>query len=560
MDMLSDDEHSIDAKNIVLEPPVFLEGHLPLNQAIAAMVDQAKASSQSCLLITKAEKLVGILTERDLVRLSLSAKTAEESLVRDVMSSPVITLDEDNFTDIFTAYSLMRRHRIRHLPILDPQQQVKGVVTLTLLRRALHLGYFLRFREVREIMSAQVITVETDSTVLAVAQLMAKHRISCVVVVDIQNAFVLPIGIITERDIVQLQGMAADLGQLIVTEVMSNPLIYLQPSDSLAIAQDMMERYRVRRIVITDARGELQGILTETNLSQILDPLELFGMLEILQHRVQLLIQDRDRLLPHENRHLQQALENGEFLLYYQPQIHAPDNSLIGAEVLVRWHSPRRGFVPPTEFIPLAEMTGFIVPLGEWILEQACSQGAQWQTQGLTPIKISVNISSHQLQHPNFVSYLKAILRKTGFAPQWLTLELTESSLVENIEHTLVQFRAIKQLGVAIAIDDFGTGYASLGYLQHFPFDILKIDRCFVDNIHNNPKNAAITTALIRMAEQLNFSVVAEGVEQPEELLFLQQKHCHVFQGYLLSQPLSSKDFEHFQQQSNLSISPISCP
>ncbi len=132
--------------------------------------------------------------------------------------------------------------------------------------------------------------------------------------------------------------------------------------------------------------------------------------------------------------------------------------------------------------------------------------------------------------------------------PRWIKLELTESSLVQNIEHTLAQFQALKKLGVTIAIDDFGTGYASLGYLQHFPFDTLKIDRCFVNNIHNNPKNAAITTAIIRMAQQLNFSVVAEGVEQHDELKFLQERNCHIIQGYLISPPLAKEQFEQFLQ------------
>lgn len=554
-------DHTFDVQHFPLDQPTFLDGNSPLKEAIALMMGQEKGSPQSCLIITTGEQMVGILTERDLVRLSLSLKSVNQTLVRDIMTCPVVTIEQQNFTDIFSAYSLMRRHRIRHLPVVNGQQQVIGVITLSLLRQALHLGYFLRFREVQEIMTTQVITIAEDAPVLSVAQLMARHRISCVVVVQEVDNLVIPIGIVTERDIVQLQGLEKDLSTVPTKEVMSHPVIQLNPEDSLAIAQEIMKRHRVRRIVVTGKQGELEGILTETNLSQILDPLELFGMLEILQHRVKQLIQDRDRLLPKENLHLQQALENGEFLLYYQPQLDTRSQQIIGAEVLVRWRSPERGMVSPSEFIPLAEMTGFIVPLGEWILKEACLQTMRWQAMGLPPIQISVNLSSHQLSSPNFVPRLKTILTETRIDPRWLKLELTESSLVENIDHTLAQFHGIKKLGVAIAIDDFGTGYASLGYLQHFPFDTLKIDRCFVENIHQNPKNAAITTAIINMAEQLNFSVVAEGVESAAELEFLRQRHCHTFQGYLISRPLAADVFTEFlQQHLHQYLSPISSP
>ena len=260
------------------------------------------------------------------------------------------------------------------------------------------------------------------------------------------------------------------------------------------------------------------------------------------------LVADRDRLLPKENLQLQHALEANEFQLHYQPQLNIETGQIIGVEALVRWQSPRRGLISPAEFIPIAEMTGFIVPLGDWILRQACEQLIAWQQQGLPPLEVSVNVSSLQLARSQFVPRLKQLLAELNFDPRWLKLELTESSLVENIEHTLSQFQAIKKMGVAIAIDDFGTGYASLGYLQHFPFDSLKIDRCFVSNIHDNPKNAAITTAIIRMAQQLDFSVVAEGVEQEAEMQFLRQRHCHIIQGYWVSRPLPPADFLKFMK------------
>ncbi|MFN7716980.1 MAG: EAL domain-containing protein [Pseudanabaenaceae cyanobacterium] len=531
--------------DLELEPVPVLTADAPLKQAITMMAGQEKGASHSCILVTEENKIIGILTERDLVRLSLASITLSQSTVGAVMTSPVITLEEENLTDIFSVYSLMRRHRIRHLPVTK-SETIKGIVTISSLRRSLHLGYFLRFREVREIMTHKVVTATPQTPVLEIAQLMAVNRISCIIIVEKHDDGVKPVGILTERDIVQLQGMELNLQNLVTAEVMSQPLFYLQPEDSLATAQKMMQQYRVRRLVIVDRYGTLQGIITETNLSMILDPLELFGMLEILQHRIEILIRDRDRLLPKENSYLRDALENHEFKLHYQPQVDIEKKQVIGAEALVRWHSPQRGIISPSEFIPIAEMTGFIISLGEWILREACTQIMAWQKKGLPPLVISVNVSSHQLRNSQLVPYLRNLLTELDLDPQWLKLELTESSLVQDIEHTLAQFQAIKKLGVAIAIDDFGTGYASLGYLQHFPFDTLKIDRCFVDNIHNNSKNAAITTAIIRMAQQLNFSVVAEGVEQDAELAFLRQRHCHIIQGYLISPPLLREQFEEF--------------
>lgn len=532
-----------------LEPALILPSDSPLKQAIALVASRDQGITHSCILVQEAGTIVGILTERDLVRLSLSTTTIQEMTVNDVMTRPVVTLEQENFTDVFSVYSLMRRHQIRHLPIVDRQQKPLGIVTMSLLRQSLHLGYFLRFRDVQEIMTHQTIVATPDMSALETAQLMVKNRISCVVIVEEVNNLVKPIGILTERDIVQLQGINMDWQRLRVKEVMSHPLLYLHPEDSLAIAQKMMQEYRIRRVVVIGENGELKGIVTDTNLSQILDPMELFGVLEILQHHVHKLTRDRDRLLPQENLNLLNALENNEFHLYYQPQMNVKTRELVGAEILVRWHSPERGLIPPSEFIPIAEMTGFIVPLGEWILRQACEQLVAWQQQGLAPLEISVNLSSHQLQDPQLVTNLKQLLLDLDFDPKFLKLELTESSLVNNIEHTLFQFQAIKELGISIAIDDFGTGYASLGYLQHFPFDTLKIDRCFVENIHENPKNAAITTAIIRMAQQLNFSVVAEGVEQEAEMHFLCDHHCHIIQGYLISHPLPAGQFLEFCQR-----------
>ncbi|HEY9880987.1 MAG TPA: EAL domain-containing response regulator [Leptolyngbyaceae cyanobacterium] len=248
-----------------------------------------------------------------------------------------------------------------------------------------------------------------------------------------------------------------------------------------------------------------------------------------------------------EEKELRLALEREEFQLYYQPQINLQTGALLGAEALLRWHSPERGMVSPAEFIPLAEATNFILPLGEWVLQSACHQIKSWLSAGLPPLMLSVNLSSAQFNQTDLISYISRVLQESQVPPQLLGIELTESLLVKDVEEAIQRLKELRQLEIHVSIDDFGTGYASLGYLQHFPFDVLKIDRCFVRNIQENRTNAAITTAVIHMAHELNLSVIAEGVETVAEQNFLISHHCNAMQGFLVSPPLPPEEFDRFQ-------------
>lgn len=241
---------------------------------------------------------------------------------------------------------------------------------------------------------------------------------------------------------------------------------------------------------------------------------------------------------------LRYALSRAEFEVYYQPQVDLRTGQIIGAEALIRWHHPERGLVSPALFIPLAEETGLIIPIGEWVLRTACSQAQVWQTAGFSSLQVAVNLSSYQLTSQNIRKTIESILTETNLKPELLELELTESILVQNPEAVNEIFRELKALGIKIAVDDFGTGYSSLGYLQQFAFDILKIDRCFISDIANDEKNATITKAMIQMARGLNLKVVAEGVETEAEKAFLCQHQCDVMQGYLFSRPVAAKEFE----------------
>jgi diguanylate cyclase (GGDEF)-like protein len=248
-----------------------------------------------------------------------------------------------------------------------------------------------------------------------------------------------------------------------------------------------------------------------------------------------------DRLsLQSELRH---ALEREELQVYYQPQVSLQTGEIIGTEALVRWLHPERGLVSPAKFIPIAEETGLIIPIGEWVLQTACKQTKLWQNSGFASLQVSVNLSSRQFSQIDLRKQLVQILMETGLDPKYIEVELTESMLVQNTEVAIRRLNALKSLGVKIAIDDFGTGYSSLSYLQQFPFDILKIDRCFIQDITNNPHNAAITKAIIEMAKSLNLKLIAEGVETPEELSFICRQDCDAMQGYLFSRPLPTPEF-----------------
>lgn len=246
---------------------------------------------------------------------------------------------------------------------------------------------------------------------------------------------------------------------------------------------------------------------------------------------------------------LRYAVERQELQLYYQPIVGLEKGKIVGAEALVRWHHPQQGMIPPVKFIPLAEQTGLIASIGEWVLQTACNQTKSWQAEGLPPVRVAVNLSFRQFNQVDLSERLVRILDESGLDPSYLELELTESILVQNVELTIAKLNELKSMGVQISLDDFGTGYSSLSYLQQFPFDLLKIDRCFVQDINTNTTNAALTNAIIQMAHSLNLKVIAEGVETREELAILYENKCDNIQGYLFSRPVKAEDFKRMLQE-----------
>jgi diguanylate cyclase (GGDEF)-like protein len=240
------------------------------------------------------------------------------------------------------------------------------------------------------------------------------------------------------------------------------------------------------------------------------------------------------------------ALEQQQLRLYYQPQMHGA-KQLIGAEALVRWSHPQRGLVMPGEFIPLAEETGLILPLGLWVLEAACTQLALWACRPeMAHLTLAVNVSARQFHQDNFVQEVMAVLERTGAPPHCLKLELTESLLVSNVEDVIAKMNQLKAHGVCFSLDDFGTGYSSLSYLKRLPLDQLKIDQGFVNTILEDTNDAAIARMVIALADTMGLGVLAEGVETEAQRDFLASLGCHDYQGYLFARPLPLEDFEAF--------------
>jgi EAL domain-containing protein (putative c-di-GMP-specific phosphodiesterase class I) len=235
---------------------------------------------------------------------------------------------------------------------------------------------------------------------------------------------------------------------------------------------------------------------------------------------------------------LRSALQNKEFVLHYQPQFELAHGNLVGYEALLRWHHPERGIIPPLEFIPIAEMNGLIIPIGEWILNEASRQARQWQLDGHPPVSISVNLSAVQMRQANIVQTVRQALHSAGLEARYLELELTESLLFENIDTVLTQLFILKEIGVKLSIDDFGTGYSSLSYLKRLPIDKLKIDKSFVANLADDHDSRAIALAIVSMAHSLRLTVTAEGIEDSAQVQILTDMHCDDGQGYLYARPM----------------------
>lgn len=261
----------------------------------------------------------------------------------------------------------------------------------------------------------------------------------------------------------------------------------------------------------------------------------------LFETRMQIEIESRFAL----EGEIRRALEQKQFLVYLQPQVNG-EGSLVGAEALIRWQHPSRGLVPPAAFIPVAEETGLIVPMGEWVLLQACDYLARIQSLS-SLLHLSVNVSPRQFRQPTFINRIQSILASTGTDPTHLTLEVTENLILGDIHQTIATMSELKTLGIHFSIDDFGTGYSSLAYLKRLPLNELKIDKSFVRDASRDPNDAALVEAIIAVARHFNLAIVAEGVETLEQANFLKARGCNFYQGYLYGKPVPMSEFKAFK-------------
>lgn len=370
------------------------------------------------------------------------------------------------------------------------------------------------------------------------------------------------------------------VGDLLLQKVAQRIVTYLEPGDILARFGG--DEFAILRTNIADTSDSLMA-LSNNLLQSLSQPFSLYGktihcaakigitiypfdgtsVSQLLQNADTAIHQAKQQTLntyqfysPAINSQLKRimaikenlryALQHRELSIYYQPRMEIATRRLIAVEALLRWQNPELGRVSPAEFIPIAEETNSIVPIGEWILHHACLQNKQWQQEGLSPLRMSVNVSTCQFDRTDLLETIDRTLETTGLDAAYLELEVTESLLVKNIEQAIALLGKLKARGVSIALDDFGTGYSSLSYLQKLPINTLKIDRSFVNNIAENPDDAAISKAIVALAQSLGLNITAEGVETQEQLDYLRNQGCHEVQGYYFSKPLSSERFKDF--------------
>lgn len=278
----------------------------------------------------------------------------------------------------------------------------------------------------------------------------------------------------------------------------------------------------------------IRDLFTYANVA--LEQAEQLGGNEYTFYQPELMSADKEKIKLETD--LRKAIEYNEFQLYYQPQLDVKTNKIIGVEALIRWNHPKMGMVSPTRFIPLAEETGLIKPIEEWVLKHAAVQNKKWQMDGYESITMAVNVSAQRFNTSEIVQKVKEVLELTSLHPDFLELEITESQLMYDAEQEIQSLKALRELGIKLSIDDFGTGFSSLSYLAKFPIDYIKIDRSFIKDLEDNKLNETIVAAIVKLAKSLHLEVVAEGVEKQEHLAFLREVECEKYQGYYFSPPV----------------------
>ncbi|MFZ5863119.1 MAG: EAL domain-containing protein [Nitrospirota bacterium] len=534
-----------------------IDHHAAVADAVSAML----AHKISCLVVCRDSKPVGMISERDIVKITGCSLTGQAvpAVASDIMSSPLITVHAGSSLD--DAGKILGSRGIRRIAVTDHEQRVVGILTQTdILRGYLSRVEFKAFHD--ELTGLPNRALFFDRLNQATSRIPWHTRLVAVLFLDLDHF----------KRINDTLGHS--VGDLLLQEVAARLLSCVRDGDTVArlggdefaiILADVAQTNDIAVLAqkVVDRFGKpfrvgAHELFTSASIGISICPDDGTDAESLLRKTDIAMYRSKEQGRNHYNFYLAEmnakisewlaldqslryGLEREEFLPYYQPLVDLSTRRVIGMEALMRWKHPELGMVSPSQFIPLAEETGLIIPMGRRFLHDVCAQTKRWRAAGHRDLRVSVNLSARQFQQQDIVNTVELALKQADLDPSGLELELTES-LLQNVEKALVPLRALAAMGVGISIDDFGTGYSSLSYLKHFPIHKLKIDRSFIQHITTDSNDAGIVRAVVTMAQHLNLKTVAEGVETAEQLEFLRALKCDEIQGYFFSPPLPAED------------------
>lgn len=542
-------------------------------------------------IIEKNKVPISIVSERDLAHYySNNSNQETKNITVSIIKNDSMKLVTET-TSLKDAYSLMKKNNVHQLVVISDDNTLAGLITRHDVLKAIHGSYFeflLHTIEQKNLKEEQLIRHKEELEKLAnydqltglpnrslfrtylkksISRAVRNNHISALVVFDLYRF----------NDINDSYGhaMGDELLKIISVKISDRiregDVVARLSGDEFAIIVEHISHKEDAAKITEDI---LKHISSTSKLSNgvevhikacagiVITPHDALTMEEVCQYADSALgrakndgrsiykfytsqmTQDSIKRLEYEAK-LRTSVKDNQLEVYYQPQVHIQTGKIIGAEALLRWHCPIRGMVPPAEFIPVAEDSGLINEIGEWVLNEVCRQGKIWLDQGVR-LTLAVNVSANQIKYQNLPSIVDHALNKTGFIAEKLELELTESSIMQRGEDSVKMLHALRAKGIHLAIDDFGTGYSSLSYLKRFPIDMIKIDKSFIDDIPYDKDDMAIVIAIIEMGKALGYQVLAEGTESKEQIDFLREKGCEQYQGYYKSKPLPAKEFTEF--------------
>jgi len=537
---------------------------------------------------------IGIINERDITHYYSDKSEIGSELISALAQHPMQLVKKS--TSLEKASLMMKEHGIHQLIVIDNDENLIGLITRHDILKAVHGAYFgflLQTIETKTSNEQELIRHKEELERLAnydiltnlPNRLLFKTYLKKSIANAIHHGHIIAIVILNLdrfKDINDSYGhnvgdeLLKTMAERLLNRVREGDVVARLGGDEFALILEHIEHEEDIARVLKEVLKEISficklsnGIEVQINSSAgiVLAPKNGKNVEALFQYADSALHQAKSdgrgmyryytdamtkraqQKIVYENK-LRHALRKGELEVYYQPQVHIQTGKIVGAEALLRWNDPKEGIIPPSLFIPIAEESGLINSIGEWVLNEVCKQGKIWLNQGYH-LSLAVNVSANQIKYQNIPEIVSNALQNSGFEAQKLELELTESAMMQREDDVVTILHALKAIGVRLAIDDFGTGYSSLSYLKRFPIDVLKIDKSFIDDIPYEKDDMAIVVAIIEMGKALDYQILAEGIEYKEQLDFLKEKNCTLYQGYLKSKALQVADFEKLIQEQN---------